>query len=199
MLPVNLRNQAPVPLSIFRSNSKFNENSENALVSNILDRSQRYFAHVTIVTLSCRVQNIVVIGRVYFTLECFEFSSNFEFDRNMLSGTGAWSPYIHHIAVSSLNCLGTSQKRISHDMIKNLSILFFSIIYHNIQWFYAMIMPAAENIKKGDFHCHPHLLQCICETLLWPLSTSGIYICHLEMMVITFVCNISRIVRRILK
>ena len=49
--------------------------------------------HVTTVTLSWRVQNIVVIGRVHFTLECFEFSSNFEFDRNMLSGTGAWSPY----------------------------------------------------------------------------------------------------------
>ena len=63
---------------------------QNALVSNMLDRSQRYFAHVTTVTLSWRVQNIVVIGRVYFTLECFEFSSNFEFDRNMLSGTGAW-------------------------------------------------------------------------------------------------------------
>ena len=62
---------------------------QNALVSNILDRSQRYFAHVTAVTLSWRVQNIVVIGRVYFTLECFEFSSNFEFDRNMFSGTGA--------------------------------------------------------------------------------------------------------------
>ena len=52
--------QAPVPLSIFRSNS-------------------------------WRVQNIVVIGRVYYTLECFEFSSNFELDRNMLSGTGAMS------------------------------------------------------------------------------------------------------------
>ena len=40
-------------------------------------------------SLSWRVQNIVVIGLVYFTLECFEFSSNFEFDRYMLSGTGA--------------------------------------------------------------------------------------------------------------
>ena len=80
--------QAPVPLSIFRSNSM---KIQNALVSNILNRSQRYFAHVTTVTLSWRVQNIVVIGRVYFTLECFEFSSNFEFDRNMLSGTGARS------------------------------------------------------------------------------------------------------------
>ena len=64
---------------------------QNALVSNILYRSQRYVAHVTTVTLSWRVQNIVVIGRVYFILEGFEFSSNFEFDRNMLSGTGARS------------------------------------------------------------------------------------------------------------
>ena len=36
---------------------------QNALVSNIRQRSQRYFAHVTTVTLSWRVQNIVVIGR----------------------------------------------------------------------------------------------------------------------------------------
>ena len=62
---------------------------QNALVSNLLYRSRRYFAHVTTVTLSWRVKNIVVIGHVYFTLKCFEFSSNFEFDRNMLSGTGA--------------------------------------------------------------------------------------------------------------
>ena len=69
---------------------------QNTLVSNMLDRSQRYFAHVTTVTLSWRVQNIVVIDRVYFTRECFEFSSNFEFDRNMLSGTGARTcPFQH--------------------------------------------------------------------------------------------------------
>ena len=41
-------------------------------------------------SLSWRVQNIVVIGRIYLKLERSEFSSNFEFDRNMLSGTGAW-------------------------------------------------------------------------------------------------------------
>ena len=86
--------QEPVPLSIFRSNSM---KIQNALVSNILDRSQRYFTHVTTVTLSWRVQNIVAIGRVYFTLECFEFSLNFEFDRNMLSGTGAWSPFTNMV------------------------------------------------------------------------------------------------------
>ena len=62
---------------------------QNTLVYNIRGRSQRYFAHVTTVSLSWRVQNIVVIGRVYSKLEHSEFSSNFEFDRNMLSGTGA--------------------------------------------------------------------------------------------------------------
>ena len=40
-------------------------------------------------SLSWRVQNIVVIGRIYIKLERSEFSSNFEFDRNMLSGTGS--------------------------------------------------------------------------------------------------------------
>ena len=56
--------QAPVPLSIFRSNSKFDENSKHRL-----------------------------IGWVYSKLERSEFSSNFEFDRNMLSGTGARTAY----------------------------------------------------------------------------------------------------------
>ena len=40
-------------------------------------------------SLLWRVQNIVVIGRIDLKLERSEFSSNFEFDRNMLSGTGA--------------------------------------------------------------------------------------------------------------
>ena len=67
---------------------------QNTLVYNIRGRSQRYFAHVTTVSLSWRVQNIVVIGRVYSKLEHSEFSSNFEFDRYMLSGTGARSPLV---------------------------------------------------------------------------------------------------------
>ena len=70
---------------------------QNALVSIILDRSQWYFAHVTTVILSWQVQNIVVIGSAYFTPECFKFSSNFEFDRNMLSGTGASSTITRQI------------------------------------------------------------------------------------------------------
>ena len=57
-------------------------------------RSQRYFAHVTTVSLSWRVQNIVVISPVYSKLERSGFSSNFEFDRNMFSGTGASICYI---------------------------------------------------------------------------------------------------------
>ena len=50
---------------------------------------EEQWAREGVKTLSWREQNIVVIGRVYFTLGCFKFSSNFEFDRNMLSGTGA--------------------------------------------------------------------------------------------------------------
>ena len=61
----------------------------SALVSNILNRSQRNFAHVTTVTLSWRVQNFVVVGRVHFKLEHCKIWSNFEFDRNIVSGTGA--------------------------------------------------------------------------------------------------------------
>ena len=46
-----------------------------------------------------------------------------------------------------------------------------------------MIIPDALNIKKGDairtFYCYysarNSVLQCIYETLFWPLSPSGIY------------------------
>ena len=78
--------QAPVPLMVFRSNSKFD------LVQNIFNQSQQNFAHVTTVTLSWRIQNFVVIDRVSFKPEHCKFWSNFEFDRNIVSGTGARSP-----------------------------------------------------------------------------------------------------------
>ena len=79
-------------------------------------RSQRYFAHVTTVSLSWRVQNIVVIGRVYSKVEHSEFSSNFEFDRTMLSGTGArWASggvavlWRYNLAFVRCVCAGTMQ------------------------------------------------------------------------------------------
>ena len=77
---------------------------QNTLVLHIRGRSQRYLAHVTTVSLSWRVQNIVVIGRVYSKLERSEFSSNFEFDRNMLSGTGSSGlPYALDAYIESLD------------------------------------------------------------------------------------------------
>ena len=57
---------------------------------NMLNWSQWNFAHVTTVTLSRRVQNFVVIGWGHFKPEHCKFWSNFEFDRNIVSGTGAW-------------------------------------------------------------------------------------------------------------
>ena len=82
--------QAPVPLSIFRSNSKFDENSERC--------SFEYTRPIT--TIFCtRHDSDTVVTCVYFTLECFEFSLNFEFDWNMLSGTGARSRWRRGITV----------------------------------------------------------------------------------------------------
>ena len=81
---------ALVPLTIFLSNSKFDQICRD-LIWNMCNRSQRNFAHVTTVTLSWRMQNFVVIGDVYFEREHSKFWSNFEFDRNIVSGTGAWT------------------------------------------------------------------------------------------------------------
>ena len=64
----------------------------SALVYYVLCESQRNFAHVTTVELelsSWRVQNFIVIGYIYFKLEHSKFWSNFEFDRNIVSGMGA--------------------------------------------------------------------------------------------------------------
>ena len=66
----------------------------NVLVRNILDRSQRNFAHVTTVTLLWHVQNFVVIIWACFKSEHYKFRWNFEFDRNIINGMGARAHYI---------------------------------------------------------------------------------------------------------
>ena len=76
---------APVPLTLFRLNSKFNQNLE---CSSLKYAWQRNFAHIMTVTL-WRDQKFVVIGWVYFKLENCKFWWNLEFDRNSVSGTGA--------------------------------------------------------------------------------------------------------------
>ena len=55
----------------------------------MLYQSQRNFAHNTTVTLSWCVKNFILIGIVHFTPEHYIFWSNFEFNRNIVSGTGA--------------------------------------------------------------------------------------------------------------
>ena len=72
------------------------------------------------VSLSWRVQNIVVIGRAYSKLEHSEFSSNFEFDRNMLSGTGALSPWSPQLRSLSLLSHAALRLAVEH-MVTNTS------------------------------------------------------------------------------
>ena len=58
---------------------------------NVFSWSQRHFAQVT-----WRVENSVVIGSVHFKPEHCIFWSNFEFNRNIVSGTGAWQAGSQH-------------------------------------------------------------------------------------------------------
>ena len=76
--------QAPIPLTVFRSNSKFDHNLKCC--------SLRPTPLITTkVTLSWHVQNFVVISREHFNPEHFKFWSNFEFDHNIVSGMGQGS------------------------------------------------------------------------------------------------------------
>ena len=92
----------PVPLSIFRSNSKFAENSKHSSV--------KYSRLMT--TIFCtRHDSVTVVTCAKYRcdrskLERSEFSSNFEFDRNMLSGTGAQLVHCGGVCVIKLDCHG---------------------------------------------------------------------------------------------
>ena len=68
--------QAPVPLSIFRSNSKFDENSKHYNVKYTRPITTIFCTRHDSVTV-VSVQNIVVIGRVYSKLKRSEFSSKY--------------------------------------------------------------------------------------------------------------------------
>ena len=132
---------------------------QNALVSNILDRSQQYFAHVTTVTLSWRVQNIVVIGGVYFTLECFEFSSNFEFERNMLSGTAPRNPYLKQWRPSLLRYICVTRFRwVNMREARKLYfygavISWFAYISAKNWWIWISLGTHILNISMKLIHC----------------------------------------------
>ena len=92
--PNIIRPQAPVPLMVIRSNLKFGQNLDYSDL-NVLSRTQQNFAHVTTVSLSSHVQNFVVIGQIYEEQEHCKFSFNFDFDQNIVSGTGARLISIH--------------------------------------------------------------------------------------------------------
>ena len=102
----------PVPLTIFRSNSKFEQNWERSSLKYTKPITTK-FAHVTTVTLSWRVQNFVVIGRVYFKPEHCKIWSNFEFDRNIVSGTVACCMIVLASSCFISRCLITTNLFIS--------------------------------------------------------------------------------------
>ena len=80
--------QAPVPLSIFRSNSKFDENSERYSFKSIRPITTifctRHDSDTVVTCAKCRYDR----PRIFYTRVFWIF---IEFDRNMLSGTRARS------------------------------------------------------------------------------------------------------------
>ena len=79
-----------VPLTVFRSNSKFDQNLKCSGLTCTTPITTKYCTchySVTVVTCAkCRFHRLNIL----FKLEHSKFWSNFEFDRNVVSGTGAW-------------------------------------------------------------------------------------------------------------
>ena len=82
---------APVPLTVLRSNSKFDQNLKCSSLKCTEPITTRFCTRHDSYTVAWRVHNFVVIGWVHIELECCIFWSNNEFVRNIVSGTGARS------------------------------------------------------------------------------------------------------------
>ena len=80
--------QAPVPLTRFQSNSKFDQNC-SARVWNTLNQSQRDLAHVTTALLTWHVPIFQCDWPKILWARTLQNVLNSEFDRNIVSGTGA--------------------------------------------------------------------------------------------------------------
>ena len=89
------RDLAPVPLTIFRSNSKFDQNLQGSdlkcplpITTKFCTRHDSYTV-MRYTKFRCDRWRIVWTGALQIWL-------NFAFDRNIVSGTGAWS-YRHNV------------------------------------------------------------------------------------------------------
>ena len=74
---------APIPLRIFRSNLKLDQNLQCS--------GLKCTQPITSKFCTGHDSNFAVICYVYFKLEHSKFWSNFKFDRNIVGGTGAWT------------------------------------------------------------------------------------------------------------
>ena len=121
----------PVPLTLFRSKSKFDQNLKCSILryaepitTIFYTRHDRY----TVVTCA----DFVVIDWEYFKPEHFEFWWNFKFDRKNVSGTGAWPRgydkyFMYWIGTPMIPaCINTLEIRY-HSMIRNkLSVIWMN-------------------------------------------------------------------------
>ena len=110
--------QAPVPLSIFRSNSKFDENSKHSSVNYTRPITTIFCTrHDSVTVVTCakyRCDRSIIFGTRAFWIFI-------EFDRNMLSGTGARSPCNTVWYVNVACC--TAMTQMEHGSVAYLSRL----------------------------------------------------------------------------
>ena len=113
----------------------------------MLNRPQGNFAHVTTVI---RVQNVVVIRRVYVKPEYVKFWSNFEFDRNIVCGTGAWPRHQGSTRATQLTTISCGaqtrcwhqQTAVGHDTGRQSSM--------GEQLYYWMLLPCINIFEKKN-------------------------------------------------
>ena len=109
-------------------------------------------------SLSWRVQNIVVIVRVYSKLEHSEFSSNVEFDRNMLSGTGASTRILHRRSPET-SYIKSERNRHKSPWNGTTQLSIIAKLLH-IQY------QQSSMFNSGFKQC---VVYCYCTYICWPL------------------------------
>ena len=83
--------QSPVSLRGFRSNSKFHQNLESSHLKSTQLITAKFCIRHGNVTVVIRVQNCIGICRICYAQEHYKVELSFEFDRDIVIGTGVMS------------------------------------------------------------------------------------------------------------
>ena len=124
--------QAPIPLTIFRSNSKCDQNLASSSLKHAKPITTKFCTrHDSLTVVTCAKFRRDWL-RAFQTKQC-KFCSNFKFDRNIVSGTGTRAQ-THNLVVSDPNwhCYHRNRDRVSIPLFSIFSRIMHYYI-HNWQ------------------------------------------------------------------